>query len=99
MSGILPNIAIVDTTGAGDAFIGGYLLALLVSEDEVPSTIGLAMPLGAWVAGRKLEGPGVWDALPTSVDVDSMLGEDTEQLFQQLGRIITSFRAPHASTA
>ena len=34
-SGVLSDIKhVVDTTGAGDAFIGGYLLALLASNDK-----------------------------------------------------------------
>jgi len=50
---------VVDTTGAGDAYIAGVIYALLHGLSD-----GQAMALGSFVAAEKLAGPGARSALP-----------------------------------
>lgn len=108
-SGVLLDVSIVDTTGAGDAFIGGYLLAMLANDDENDCSdrplrtsseaiaqehhTGFAMNFGSWVAGKKLEHPGVRNALPRGKDVDDMLGLRGKDLDDKLRRTISPFAA------
>lgn len=71
-AGVLKDAKIVDTTGAGDAFIGGYLLTILAcGENSGPQ---LALNFGSWVGGKKLGGPGARSALPRAAEVDKLLG-------------------------
>lgn len=69
--GVLTNVAVVDTTGAGDAFLGGYLL---VKTCTTTATCVSAINFGSWVAGKKLEGPGARMTLPRASQVDNQLG-------------------------
>ncbi|CAJ1954523.1 unnamed protein product [Cylindrotheca closterium] len=69
-TGVLKNAHVVDTTGAGDAFIGAFLLAKYAGG-YMPKQ---AMEFAAWVSGKKLEGFGAQSALPRGVDVDQQLG-------------------------
>jgi hypothetical protein len=65
---------VVDTTGAGDAYIGGLLCGLL---GGLPTAA--AMTLGSAVAGRKLKYEGARNGLPTRADLIHMLtNEDVE---------------------
>jgi sugar/nucleoside kinase (ribokinase family) len=85
-SGVLQDLTIVDTTGAGDAFIGGYLISKIAFIDPIPRTerdraadaemAQFALELASFVAGRKLEGPGARSALPSGNVVDFELGKD-----------------------
>lgn len=50
---------IVDTTGAGDAFISGFLFGLLHNL-SVPHTLNIA----SYVASQKLRAPGARAGLP-----------------------------------
>jgi sugar/nucleoside kinase (ribokinase family) len=86
-AGVLKNVDIVDTTGAGDAFIGGYLLSSLVYSDKPQ----MALNFGAWVGGRKLGGPGARSTLPKSVDVDELLGQTPVEVEQHLQEVLGSF--------
>lgn len=61
-SGVLTNVKVVDTTGAGDAFIAGFLFAQLNNLDTRSKLI-----LGSWVAGRKVGGRGARENLPSLV--------------------------------
>jgi sugar/nucleoside kinase (ribokinase family) len=79
--GVLRDVTVVDTTGAGDAFVGGYLvskLALLegLGTECIDDHVQFALEFGTYVGGRKLEGPGARTALPTGTLVDSDLGTD-----------------------
>lgn len=85
-SGVLQDVAIVDTTGAGDAFIGGYLMSKIAfalegngpALDIATNTdlVQFGLELGSFVGGRKLEGPGARSALPTGCVVDTDLGKN-----------------------
>ena len=88
-AGVVPDLRIIDTTGAGDAFIGGYLLAQHATEVIDPIRFGLEF--GAWVAGRKLEGPGSRSALPKGTDVDDVLGRLPQEVERALHQKLTPF--------
>lgn len=88
-AGVIQNVQIVDTTGAGDAYVGGYLSALKFAE--APSVI-LALNFGAWVAGKKLDGPGAQSALPSgSQQVDEQLGRSSQEVQRSLERTLRQF--------
>lgn len=62
----VPDVTVVDTTGAGDAFSGAVLVSLC--QDETPdweATLALAVKCGAWAVGRV----GAFPSLPTLDDV------------------------------
>ena len=61
---------IVDTTGAGDAFIAGVCFGLATKQ---PLTHCLA--LGRRVAWHKLQGIGARSALPRASELGTLLGE------------------------
>jgi len=88
-TGVLTDVEIVDTTGAGDAFIGAYLLSMLCQN-----SIEMSLAFGCWVGGRKLAGPGARSALPTASDVDRTLGANVREVEQTLKQILTPFRSP-----
>ncbi|GAX23585.1 hypothetical protein FisN_12Hh151 [Fistulifera solaris] len=89
-AGILSNVEIVDTTGAGDAFFGAYLLAKLHSQMRHKPR--LALSFASWVAGRKLGGPGARTAIPRAHEVDEELGEDIEQMQRSLQLCVGGFQ-------
>lgn len=90
-SGVLRNVNVVDTTGAGDAFIGGYLLAYITSVKSNKNGISFNMRFASWVSGKKLESPGVRDALPTGELVDQQLGRTVEDIDNSLDQVISGF--------
>jgi fructokinase len=62
----VPEVCVVDTTGAGDAFSGSILVSL--SRDEIPdwsAALSQAVKCGAWAVGR----PGAFASLPTAEDI------------------------------
>ena len=84
--GVVPDAEIVDTTGAGDAFIGGYILSKMLNMRT-----GVCLGLGSWVAARKLAGPGARRALPTGTDVDDSLGRSEHEIQSSLTRLLSPF--------
>lgn len=90
-TGVSLNAPIVDTTGAGDAFIGGYILASCASTQNSSQTIHFNMQFGSWVAGQKIGGVGVRDALPKGCDVDTQLGPNTHDIYHCLKQTISEF--------
>ena len=91
-TGVLPDLRVVDSTGAGDAFCGGFLVASVACCDSHEST-QFCMDFGSWVAGRKLEGHGARNALPRGKDVDISLGCDLPVIRDALREKLTSFNA------
>ena len=76
-TGILKDVKVVDTTGAGDAFIGGYILISTVQLEDrelkaIGSKVQFALETGSFVGGRKVEGPGARTTLPTGMDFDHL---------------------------
>ena len=86
-TGVVKDVAIIDSTGAGDAFIGGYLVAHLFGNHK------FALDFAYWVAGQKLTGPGARSALPWGTQVDRILGTDIETMQQKLRLCLTSFNS------
>lgn len=64
-----PTIVAVDTTGAGDAFVGAIAVALLEGM-EPADALSFACTAGALAATR----PGAQSSLPTRAEVESLLG-------------------------
>jgi ribokinase len=60
---------VVDTTGAGDAFVAGYLSALLEGKDPVACG-----ERGNWVASRAIGRRGAREGLPRRTDLESPRG-------------------------
>lgn len=94
-AGILKDARVVDTTGAGDAFIGGYILmsnmAFKEGEGEsIGSKVQLALEIGSFVGGRKVGGPGARTALPTGRDFD-LLGSSAVDVKGSLRNLLGSF--------
>ena len=84
--GVLKNVNIVDTTGAGDAFIGGFLLATYAGLAWEP--LQDRMNFATWVSGKKLEGVGAQSALPRGTDVDQSLGMNRFQVVRSLHSLV-----------
>ena len=91
-TGVLPDLRVVDTTGAGDAFCGAFIVASVACCDSHQSA-QFCMDFGSWVAGRKLEGRGARNALPRGKDVDISLGCDFPVIRDALRYKLTSFDA------
>jgi sugar/nucleoside kinase (ribokinase family) len=91
--GIWPDItSIVDTTGAGDAFLGGYLSALWWSRRHgYEPTAHDCLRVGTWVAAKKIEGPGSRTTLPTRDHLDVELGPAPKLAFSTLRKKIGPF--------
>ena len=91
--GTLRGTHVVDTTGAGDAFIGGFLLAKLFGPSQpVDDPIQFALSFGAWVAGRKVAGPGPRSDLPKGNDVDEDLGNTKDAIQKALVSKLKPFK-------
>ena len=67
-----PSVDAVDTTGAGDAFVG-YLLAALVAGAAEAEALGRACTAGALAATR----PGATPSIPVAAEVDAALAGET----------------------
>lgn len=62
----VPDVAVVDTTGAGDAFAGAVLVSLCHNEmPDWQATLARAVKCGAWAVGRA----GAFPSLPTGDDL------------------------------
>jgi ribokinase len=62
--------AVVDTTGAGDAFNGGFAVALAEGSDILQ-----AARFGCAVAGLSVTRPGTAPSMPSRAEVDALLKE------------------------
>jgi len=56
---------VVDTTGAGDAFIGGFLSAFVLQQSNT-----VCLKLGTMAATHKLGFPGARTGLPVRKDLE-----------------------------
>jgi sulfofructose kinase len=74
------KIAAVDTLGAGDAFHGGFVMALAEGRNEVD-----AMRFGAAVAGIKCSRIGGSAGAPTRAEVEAFLAQNAPTLTARLG--------------
>lgn len=60
-------VPVMDTVGAGDAFVAGYLAETLAGRDA-PTRLATAVRCGAFACLA----PGDWEGLPTRADLDSL---------------------------
>ena len=88
--GVIKDLIIEDTTGAGDAFIGGYLM-VKYGTPKIKDSVEFALQFGSWVGGKKLEGPGARSALPTGIIVDESLGTDVEIVQAEMEKLLSKF--------
>ena len=63
---------VVETTGAGDAFNGGFAIALAEGKDIVAAT-----RFGCAVAGISVTRPGTAPSMPTRAEVDALLAPNS----------------------
>lgn len=90
--GVVNNIHIVDTTGAGDSYIAGYMLSHFFLQDSSSSFgesfdgEGFKMSFASWVASLCIGGIGR-SALPVGTDVDCVLGTDSSSMSRRLLQI------------
>jgi sugar/nucleoside kinase (ribokinase family) len=96
--GILKDAKVVDTTGAGDAFIGGFILMSNLpfeegnDEDEmIGGKNQMCLEMGSFVGGRKVGGPGARSALPKGRDIDILLGSSAVEAKASLEHQLGSF--------
>jgi sugar/nucleoside kinase (ribokinase family) len=84
------DVKVVDTTGAGDSFIGGFLFAsqFLSSTDgnvfNDQEKIMFQLRLASWVAARKISGHGARGRLPTWHSVEMHLGSTAKTIHKKL---------------
>ena len=64
-------MTVVDTVGAGDAFVAGYLSAQLEGLD-VPTRLARANACGAFACTS----PGDWEGAPRPADLHALLAGD-----------------------
>ena len=67
-----PKVKVVDTTGAGDAFNGGFLAALVQGRD-----VSDCLRLGVRIGSLSTRAAGGIDGLPQGADIDEGLGLGT----------------------
>jgi ribokinase len=66
---VAPGIVATDTTGAGDAFVGGFAAGYLESKGDV----GRAARFGTCVAGLSVTRPGTAPSMPRRPEIDRLL--------------------------
>jgi 2-dehydro-3-deoxygluconokinase len=73
--GVTQPVVATDAVGAGDAFVGGFLAALL--DQAVPldqADLAQCLALGNRLGGTVCQAPGDWEALPTRAELDALDG-------------------------
>lgn len=94
--GTAANVNVVDTTRAGDSFIGGFLFAsqlLLTTNSDMlkdQEKITFQLRFASWVAATKLSGRGARGCLPTWQLVKTYLGSTVKTIDKKLQEIICS---------
>lgn len=63
-------VDVIDTVGAGDAFVSGYLTELMQGE-SLETRLATAVACGAFACLRA----GDWESMPTRTQIDSLLAE------------------------
>ncbi len=70
-----PKVKVVDTTGAGDAFNGGFLAALVQGRD-----VSDCLRLGVRIGSLSTRAAGGIDGLPQGAEVHDVLGLEARGL-------------------
>jgi sugar/nucleoside kinase (ribokinase family) len=89
-----PMIAkVVDTTGAGDAFIAGYIVSRNYldndgSLEDAESRTIFNLQFASWVAGKKIGCAGARVGLPTVMEVEKELGNNFLKMAESLQKLI-----------
>jgi sugar/nucleoside kinase (ribokinase family) len=97
LSGVLDStVDIVDTTGAGDTFIGAYLLYFLMNQNDSSlsahsDVFATCLRFACWVSGHKIRRTGC-AALPTGSMVDDCLGRTRSDVQVQLDQQLLPFQ-------
>jgi fructokinase len=82
-----PGGQVVDSTGAGDAFLAGFLAELLLKGGlkklASPSTVASCAEFGAAVAALSLTGMGGIDPLPLRTEVEAFLATKPSVLVEE----------------
>jgi ribokinase len=63
-----PNVQVIDTTGAGDAFVGAFAAALDAGDDR-PKALSMAIAAGSLACTMH----GAQPSLPTRDAIDALL--------------------------
>jgi 2-dehydro-3-deoxygluconokinase len=72
------EVAVIDTVGAGDAFVAGWLSALLDEPGDVASRLCTAAACGAYACTVA----GDWEGAPTREDVERLVQADGESTYR-----------------
>lgn len=91
-SGILSEVRVVDTTGAGDALCGGYIFGKIINKHYDSEEQLSPLRLGCWTGGHKVQGPGARSSLPTADDLYAKLGGNLKQMKASLLQVLTRFK-------
>ena len=67
-------IAVTDPVGAGDAFVGGYLAALLEGEGPLG-----CLTLANRIGGAVCQAPGDWEGLPTRAELGAAASSEVRR--------------------
>ena len=90
------NINIVDTTGAGDSFIGGFIFCIILrkvgllgegdfSHDDATR---FSLLLSSWIAGNKIKSMGARGGIPDGKQVDEELGVTIKDVQERLKTLV-----------
>ena len=70
------EVRVVDTVGAGDAFVAGWLADLVNRPEDVAGRLSTAIACGAYACTV----PGDWEGAPTRGDVESLLRPSDDEV-------------------
>lgn len=69
-------VKVVDSVGAGDAFVAGWLAELITRPSDVAAWLSTAAACGAYACTV----PGDWEGAPSRQEVDSLIQPPTENV-------------------
>ena len=82
------DVNVVDTTGSGDAFAGGYIFSKIHLSDaldiDASAETLFHLRFASWVAGRKIQGAGARHSLPRREEAEHELGCNVDEMRKNL---------------